>query len=105
VRTKLSKKEAGIINKRRKIDVEPVFGFSKVNLSFNRFSVGGKSRVENEIGFALIAVNLRKYTATLQINDEESLIYKVNSGLIQHFLLNQSTFSYFGPVLSRPLIV
>jgi len=45
-----------------KIDVEPVFGFMKANLRFTRFSVRGESKVENEIGFALMAVNLRKYT-------------------------------------------
>jgi len=45
-----------------KIDVEPVFGFMKANLRFTRFSVCGESKVENEIGFALMAVNLRKYT-------------------------------------------
>ncbi len=39
------------------LDVEPVFGF----LSFPRFSVRGKSKAENEIGLALMAVNLRKY--------------------------------------------
>ncbi|MED3763180.1 hypothetical protein P4494_03680, partial [Ureibacillus terrenus] len=33
------------------------------NLRFTRFSVRGKSKVENEMGIALMAVNLRKYTA------------------------------------------
>src|SRR5699024_6669377 len=47
-------------------DVEPVFGFLKANLSFTRFSVRGKSKVENGLAFALMAVNLRKYTAKIQ---------------------------------------
>ncbi|MFA9457181.1 transposase [Halalkalibacter sp. AB-rgal2] len=50
-------------SKKRKIDVEPVFGYLKANLGFTRFSVRGKSKVENEMGFALMAVNLRKFTA------------------------------------------
>ncbi|WP_156482263.1 transposase, partial [Bacillus sp. VT 712] len=47
----------------RKMDVEPVFGFLKANLGFTRFSVRGKSKVENETGLALMAVNIRKYVA------------------------------------------
>ena len=49
------------IYRQRKIDVEHVFEFLKANLDFTRFSVRGKSKVENEIGLALMAVNLRKY--------------------------------------------
>ncbi|WP_443092652.1 transposase [Cerasibacillus quisquiliarum] len=40
--------ETGDIYKKRKINVEPVFGFLKANLSFSRFSVSGKLKVENE---------------------------------------------------------
>ncbi|HWJ77168.1 MAG TPA: transposase, partial [Niallia sp.] len=63
VRAKLSEEKTSAIYRKRKIDVEPVFGFLKANLRFNRFSVRGKSKVENEMGFALMAVNLRKFTA------------------------------------------
>ncbi|MFJ7734630.1 transposase, partial [Lysinibacillus sp. NPDC097231] len=63
VRTKLSEEKTGAIYRKRKIDVEPVFGFLKANLRFTRFSVRGKSKVENKIGLALMAVNLRKYAA------------------------------------------
>ncbi|MFD1205689.1 transposase, partial [Sporosarcina contaminans] len=63
VRTKLSDEKTGSIYRQRKIDVEPVFGFLKANLRFTRFSVRGKSKVENEMGLALMAVNLRKFTA------------------------------------------
>ena len=41
------------------MDVEPVFGFLKANLSLSQFSVTGKSKVENEWAFALMAVDLR----------------------------------------------
>lgn len=63
VRTKLSEEETAAIYRQRKTDVEPVFGFLKANLGFTRFSVRGESKVENEIGLALMAVNLRKYAA------------------------------------------
>lgn len=59
----LSEKETGKIYGRRKIDVEPVFGFLKANLRFTRFSVRGKEKVKNELGFAIMAMNMRKYTA------------------------------------------
>ncbi|WP_174615990.1 IS1182 family transposase [Virgibacillus ihumii] len=62
-RQQLSEKETGEIYGKRKIEVEPVFGFLKANLRFTRFSVRGKEKVENELGFAFMAVNLRKYTA------------------------------------------
>src|SRR5690625_1779251 len=67
VREKLSNEETGEIYGKRKIDVEPVFGFLKANLGFTRMSVRGKPKVHNELGFALMAVNLRKYSA---INNE-----------------------------------
>lgn len=63
VRMKLSDDKTGKIYGQRKVDVEPVFGFLKANLCFSRFSVRGKEEVTNELGFALMAVNLRKYTA------------------------------------------
>lgn len=63
VRAKLSEDKTSAIYRQRKIDVEPVFGFLKANLRFTRFSVRGKSKVENEMGLALLAVNLRKFTA------------------------------------------
>ena len=58
--------KTGAIYRRRKIEVEPIFGCLKANLRFTRFSVRGKSKVENEMGFALMAVNLRKYAAKVR---------------------------------------
>ena len=63
IRQKLSEEKTGEIYGKRKIDVEPVFGFLKANLGFTRFSVRGNEKVENELGFGLMAVNLRKYIA------------------------------------------
>ena len=59
---RLSDKKTGKIYKNRKIDVEPVFGFLKANLRFNRFTFRGKIKAKIEMGLALMAVNLRKYT-------------------------------------------
>ena len=63
IRQKLSEEKTGEIYGKRKIDVEPVFGFLKANLRFTRLSLRGKEKVKNELGFAFMAVNLRKYTA------------------------------------------
>ena len=65
-KNKAFRRKTRTIYRQRKIDVEPVFGFLKANLRFTRFSVRGKSKVENEMGLALLAVNLRKYTANKQ---------------------------------------
>ncbi|WP_245249899.1 IS1182 family transposase, partial [Vagococcus allomyrinae] len=59
-------KETGDIYRRRKIDVEPAFGNLKANLGFTRLSVRGKDKVKNELGFALMATNLRKMTVARQ---------------------------------------
>lgn len=64
IKQQLSEEKTGEIYKKRKTDVEPVFGFLKANLRFTRLSVRGKKKVENELGLAFMAVNLRKYTAT-----------------------------------------
>ncbi len=50
VRAKLSEEKTSAIYRKRKTDVEPVFGFLKANLRFTRFSVRGKSKVANEMG-------------------------------------------------------
>ena len=42
IRKKLSDEKTGEIYGKRKIDVEPAFGFLKANLGFTRFSVRGK---------------------------------------------------------------
>lgn len=57
---KISDEKTTAIYKKRKVDVEPVFGFLKTHLGFTRFHVRGYEQVTNEIGLALMAVNLRK---------------------------------------------
>ncbi|PNZ82946.1 IS1182 family transposase [Staphylococcus microti] len=48
------------IYKKRKIDVESTFGNLKANLGFQKLSVRTRSKVECELGIALMAVNIRK---------------------------------------------
>lgn len=68
----LSEEETGKIYRQRKIDVEPAFGHLKACLGFIRFSVRGKQQVHNEMGFALMAVNLRKYRLSKLGNKKDS---------------------------------
>ena len=93
VRAKLSEEKTGAIYRKRKIDVEPVFGFLKANLRFTRFSVRGKLKVENEMGLALMAVNLRKFTANARSASYLSFIKgkKRNLSCLKfHFFMTRS---------------
>ncbi len=103
VREKLSNEETGEIYGKRKIDVEPVFGFLKANLGFTRMSVRGKPKVHNEMGFALMAVNLRKYST---INNENGTFSHKNmrkNGCVYLLLINTTVFVYLRLVMSQPL--
>src|SRR5699024_2681565 len=94
--------ETGEIYGKRKIDVEPVFGFLKANLGFTRMSVRGKPKVHNEMGFALMAVNLRKYTAINNKNGTFSHKNKRKNGCVYHLLINTTDCVYLGLVMSQP---
>lgn len=63
----LSEKETGKLYSKRKVDVEPAFARLKANLGFCRFSVRGKDKVRQEIGLALMAINLRKLMVNCRI--------------------------------------
>ncbi len=52
------------IYSQRKIDVEPVFGFMKAILGFTRMSVRGLNKVKRELGFVLMALNIRKSSSS-----------------------------------------
>ncbi len=56
----------------RKIDVEPVFGFMKAILGFTRMSVRGINKVKRELGFVLMALNIRKVTAQRAENNQKN---------------------------------
>lgn len=63
INQKLSEPKTKAIYDQRKIDVEPVFGFMKAILRFTRMSVRGINKVKRELGFVLMAVNIRKVVA------------------------------------------
>lgn len=98
----MSTKETGEIYKQRKIDVEPAFGNLKANLSFTRFSVRGKEKVINELGFALMAINIRKLTAYRQLKEINKLRNK-DSGMKNINL--ESLFLYFRDYLVSLFLV
>src|SRR5690606_13872312 len=68
----------------------------------SRFSVRGKSKVENELGFALMAVNLRKYTAMSNKDDYKPVANRSKKRTESKFSLIQSVFTYRRRVLSQP---
>ncbi len=96
----LSDEETGEIYGKRKVDVEPTFGFLKANLRFTRMSVRGKKQVKNEIGFVLMAVNLRKYTARKPhqpISDQQK-------GASYRKSITDTFYTFSETVLSQPLV-
>src|SRR5699024_5570878 len=102
IREKLSNEETGEIYGKRKMDVEPFFGFLKANLGFTRMSVRGKSKVHNEMGLALRAVNIRKYTAISNNNGTFSPGH-IKNACVYFFIINTSIFICQRLVLSQPL--
>ena len=57
------------IYSQRKIDVEPVL-FMKAILGFTRMSVRGINKAKRELGFVLMALNIRKVTAQRAENNQ-----------------------------------
>mgnify|MGYP006913756615 FL=1 len=54
--------------------MEAVFGFMKAILGFTRMSVRGLNKVKRELGFVLMALNIRKVVAQRAENNQK--IYK-----------------------------
>src|SRR5699024_1927960 len=99
VRAKLSDEKTGEIYGKRKIDVEPVFGFLKANLGFTRLSVRSKKKVKNELGFAFMAVNLRKSVAStnhLPIDDDNNDNNSNKNGSGHQKTMTRTIFIHFG---------
>ncbi|MBG9979753.1 IS1182 family transposase [Facklamia sp. DSM 111018] len=84
----------GSIYHQRKIDVEPAFSHLKACLGFIRFHVRGIDRVNNEIGLALMASNLRRwvflFTSIKKIQNYDSLRIII-LGILETYV----TASYF----------
>ena len=60
--------------------MEPVFGFMKAILGFTRMSVRGINKVKRELGFVLMALNIRKVTAQRTKNHQKN--YKKDNSYI-----------------------
>ncbi|MGX0341944.1 transposase [Staphylococcus hominis] len=72
INKKLSEPKTKPIYSQRKIDGEPVFGFIKVILSFTRMSDCGINKDKRELGFVLMALNIRKVTAQRAENNQKN---------------------------------
>lgn len=62
---------------RRKFDVETVFGNLKAYLGFKRFTVRGLSKAKNQIGIALMALNMKKMAE--RPSNFDNLLHKIKS--------------------------
>ncbi len=62
--------------------MEPDFGFMKTILGFTRMSVRGINKAKRELGFVLMALNIRKVTAQRTENIQK-IIKKTISILFQ----------------------
>ena len=81
--------------------MEPVFGFMKAILGFTRMSVRGINKVKRELGFVLMALNIRKVTAQRAENNQKN--YKKDNFYI--FSIEIVFFTYlepFCPSLKKP---
>ena len=104
VKEKLSNEKTGEIYGKRKVDVEPVFGFLKANLRFTRMSVRGKECVGNELGFAFLAVNLRKYTARNENHPTHNETPTTKKSSDHQNSMIGTLFYCFRLVMSQPLL-
>ena len=88
INKKLSEPETKNIYSQRKIDVEPVFGFMKAILVFTRMSVRGLNKVKRELGFVLMALNIRKVVAQRAENNQKFIkrqfLYYFNRNCLFH---------------------
>ncbi|MCZ0699603.1 transposase, partial [Ligilactobacillus murinus] len=64
VKTNLSNTEKNKIYRRRKYEIEPIFGNLKAYLGFTRFTVRSKKKVNRQMGIALMALNMWKMSTS-----------------------------------------
>ena len=81
--------------------MEPVFGFMKAILGFTRMSVRGLNKVKRELGFVLMALNIRKVVAQRAENNQfikRQFLYYFNRNclfsLIQELYVPDSYLCY-----------
>ena len=84
--------------------MEPVFGFMKAILGFTRMSVRGLNKVKRELGFVLMALNIRKVVAQRVkiIKIKRQFLYYFNRNCLFHYprTLCPGLFYYFGYLLA-----
>ena len=85
--------------------MEPVFGFMKAILGFTRMSVRGLNKVKRELGFVLMALNIRKVVAQRGENNQKFIkrqfLYYFNRNCLFHLSKNfMSRTLYITNVLS-----
>ena len=71
INKKLSEPKTKTIYSQRKFSVDPVFWFMKAIFGFTRMSVRGINKAKRELGFVLMALNMRKVTAQRAENDQK----------------------------------
>ncbi|HLR66011.1 MAG TPA: IS5/IS1182 family transposase, partial [Virgibacillus sp.] len=83
---------------------ELAFVFLKANFRFTRLSVRGKEKMENELGFAFMVVNLKKCIAMNrnQAKDQESNPEK--NGFNHQRPMIEPIFTYSWLVTFQPLL-
>ncbi|WP_245585288.1 IS1182 family transposase [Schleiferilactobacillus shenzhenensis] len=74
MRERLSEPKNAMIYAQRQIDAETVFGNLKAYLGFKRFTVRGIKKVKNQIGFALMALNMKKMA---EVRRSSSFIFEI----------------------------
>ena len=73
--------------------MEPVFGFMKAILGFTRMSVRGLNKVKRELGFVLMALNIRKVVAQRAENNRKKDNFYIISIEIVFFHLSKNFMS------------
>lgn len=87
---KLLEEKTGSIYRKRKIEVEPVFGHLKAQLAFHRFHLRGKEGAKIDIGLALMVLNLRKLAKYMK--GKVSKIEKIRPILILYIKIRRLFF-------------
>ena len=109
INKKLSEPKTKTIYSQRKIDVEPVFGFMKAILGFTRMSVRGINKVKRELGFVLMALNIRKVTAQRaennQKNNKKDNFYIISIEIVFIYLFWNFLFQAFHIYIDIDLII
>ncbi|WP_142958624.1 transposase, partial [Enterococcus durans] len=82
--------KTGSIYRKRKIEVEPVFGHLKAQLAFHRFHLRGKEGAKIDIGLALMVLNLRKLAKYMK--GKVSKIEKIRPILILYIKIRRLFF-------------